>query len=188
MSVTSIVIEGLAVLTVVGQGMVLLLLGGLAYERYASRPLNWFSMIRKRIQRYDLWLALAVSSTALLGSLFYSEVMGFAPCKLCWYQRIALYPQVALFLQAIIIKDRSIFRYAALLSGMAAVIAAYHYYLQVFANLDTTKCSSVGYAASCTTKFVMHFGYITIPMMALTAAILIITFTVVSGQARKQLT
>jgi disulfide bond formation protein DsbB len=41
-----------------------------------------------------LFVCWLIASGSALGSLFFSHVMGFAPCVLCWYQRIALFPLV----------------------------------------------------------------------------------------------
>ncbi|MFA5172980.1 MAG: disulfide bond formation protein B [Candidatus Paceibacterota bacterium] len=115
-----------------------------------------------------------VSLIATLGSLFYSEVAGYEPCVLCWYQRILIYPEVIIFLLALIKKEgKRIADYAITLSAFGAVIAAFNYYLQV-KGAGSFACSTVGYSADCSETFFMTFGYITIPLMALTAFLLII--------------
>ena len=50
------------------------------------------------VEEYAPALALLVALVATLGSLYYSEVRGFIPCTLCWYQRILMYPLVAILL------------------------------------------------------------------------------------------
>ena len=35
-------------------------------------------------------LTLAVAGVATLGSLYFSESAGYLPCRLCWFQRIAM--------------------------------------------------------------------------------------------------
>src|SRR3989344_8830466 len=65
----------------------------------------------KFIQENTLFFGLLISLTATLGSLFYSEIMHFNPCKLCWFQRIVMYPQVILFAIALWKKDKKIFNY-----------------------------------------------------------------------------
>src|SRR5437763_1991863 len=49
---------------------------------------------------------LVLAGSAL--TLFYSEVLGIAPCSLCWLQRVFLYPQVVLFAIAWWKKDRNV--------------------------------------------------------------------------------
>jgi len=133
----------------------------------------------KLLSRYSFHFALIVSLIATLGSLFYSEIAKFEPCRLCWYQRIIMYPQVILISLAIIKKDRHLADYLMALSAVGVLISSYHYYLQR-GGQSIFPCSVVGYSASCSTRFIMEFGYITIPMMALTAFILIIILMVIS--------
>jgi disulfide bond formation protein DsbB len=117
-----------------------------------------------------------VALIATAGSLFYSEIAGFEPCKLCWFQRIFMYPQVILFGIALWKKNETLAVYNSIaLSIIGGLIAGYHYLVQIGAA-PALPCSAVGYSASCAQRFVMTFGYITIPMMAFTAFMLIIVF------------
>ena len=124
------------------------------------------------VSRNVLWVGFFVSLAAISGSLFYSEVAKYAPCVLCWYQRIFMYPQPILFLLAIIKKEKSILPYAFALSIIGGAIAFFHYYGQI-AKESILPCSALGYSASCAEKFVLQYGYITIPMMAFSAFLLI---------------
>src|SRR6476661_10099928 len=47
-----------------------------------------------------LWAAFALALVAFAGSLFFSEHASYIPCRLCWYQRICMYPLVVIFLGA----------------------------------------------------------------------------------------
>ncbi|MEK6872806.1 MAG: disulfide oxidoreductase, partial [Nanoarchaeota archaeon] len=114
-----------------------------------------------------------VSVIATLGSLFYSEILRYTPCILCWWQRIFMYPQVLIFGFAFLKKDNKIANYSILLSFIGGVIALYHYLMQIGAIRGST-CDIVGYSLSCSETFFLSYGYITIPMMALTAFILLI--------------
>ena len=125
------------------------------------------------LSRRALLIAFIVALAATLGSLFYSEIAHYEPCKLCWFQRIFLYPQVVLLGIALLKNDKGITPYAIMLSAIGGVIALYHYLLQR-GIAPELPCSAVGLSASCSKVFVMSFGYITIPMMALTAFLLII--------------
>ena len=117
--------------------------------------------------------AFLVALVAMLGSLYFSDYLGYEPCKLCWYQRIFMYPQVFLFGLALIKKDSRIWSYSILLSVIGALIAAFHYISQV-TKTSILPCDALGYSASCSQTFVLSFGYITIPMMALSAFVAII--------------
>lgn len=129
------------------------------------------------IGKNGILLAFIVSVFAMLGSLFYSEIAGYEPCKLCWFQRIFMYPQTILLGIALWRKDFQIALCGLVLSAIGAIIAGYHYVMQI-GVVPSLPCSVVGYSVSCSQRFVLQFGYITIPMMALTAFLLIIIFLV----------
>jgi len=166
MELISTVNQALALLTIAGQIIVAVLIVSFTTKRSAA--LNFFT-------KHALAFSLAVALAATLGSLFYSEIAGYEPCKLCWFQRILMYPQVILLGIAWLKKDNGIVLYGIALSSLGALIAGYQYLLQIgFA--PSIGCSAVGYSVDCAQRFVMQFGYITIPMMALTAFLLIIGF------------
>jgi disulfide bond formation protein DsbB len=114
-----------------------------------------------------------ISLTATLGSLIFSKVIGWNPCELCWYQRILMYPQVLLFSLALWKKDHKIADYSLLLSLIGVLIAAYHYYGQIFSS-GALACPVVGSITGCAQKIFVKFGYVTLPMMSLTAFVLLI--------------
>ncbi|MBI2484058.1 disulfide bond formation protein B [Candidatus Uhrbacteria bacterium] len=124
-----------------------------------------------------------VAIIAMLGSLFYSEIAGYEPCKLCWYQRIFMYPQVFLMALAIAWRTEAIARACGILSGIGALIAGYHYLLQV-GVVRGVECGAIGYSAACSQRFVMNYGYITIPLMALSAFLLIMILAILRYRLR----
>ena len=166
MELISTVNQALALLTIAGQIIVAVLIVSFTTKRSAA--LNFFT-------KHALAFSLAVALAATLGSLFYSEIAGYEPCKLCWFQRILMYPQVILLGIAWLKKDNGIVLYSIALSSLGALIAGYQYLLQI-GLAPSIGCSAVGYSVDCAQRFVMQFGYITIPMMALTAFLLIIGF------------
>jgi disulfide bond formation protein DsbB len=119
----------------------------------------------------ELWSAFALASTAMLGSLYLSEIADFIPCTLCWYQRIAMYPLVPLLGIAAWRRDHGIDLYAAVLAIVGAFIAGYHYLLQTFPSLDSGSCNPL---VPCTAAYIRQFDFITIPYMALSAFLLIL--------------
>jgi disulfide bond formation protein DsbB len=126
----------------------------------------------KFIESGLLW-AFLVSLVATMGSLFYSQIAKFTPCELCWFQRIFMYPQVVILGLALIKKERQIIDYSLALTGVGALISIYHNYI-FYGGVPVTSCGITSAAASCTQKYIVEFGYITIPMMALTAFLSII--------------
>lgn len=153
----------LSVLTLLGQLIALLLLLALVTGMF-PRLTAWVSA-------HGLVLMFIVALTATVGSLYFSDIAGWTPCKLCWLQRICMYPQVVLLGIALWKRDRNIAPYILALCVIGIVIATGHYIEQVQAALNPppadVPCDATG--VSCASTPFFHFGYITIPMMALTA-------------------
>ncbi len=85
---------------------------------------------------------------ATAGSLYFSEVAGFEPCTLCWYQRIAMYPLVVILGVAAARRERSGAVYAAALAAIGALISPYHIALEWVPALDTGACDATARARS----------------------------------------
>ena len=117
-------------------------------------------------------LGLLVSSASTVGSIIYSEVVGFLPCILCWIQRIFIYPQMFLFGLALKRKDgANIAPYMLLLSVIGGAVALYHWaknMLLYYGAIDVA-CPAVTGLPTCDKIDVLELGYITIPMFALNA-------------------
>ena len=113
------------------------------------------------------------ATAAMLGSLYFSEVMKLPPCVLCWYQRIALYPIVFLAVVGIIRDDKKLASYILPLSTIGLVISIYHNLL--YWHLIPESITPCTLGISCTTKFFEWFGFITIPFLALIAFVVITT-------------
>lgn len=117
-----------------------------------------------------LWLAWVVALTATLGSLIYSEVIHFLPCRLCWFQRIAMYPMTVILLVGAIRKDMAAKIYALPFAVGGLLISVWHYLTQVFPSLEGGACDPNN---PCSAKYVDVFGFISIPFMAGSAFTLI---------------
>ena len=127
---------------------------------------------------YLHFMAWLVSGVATLGSLFFSEVMRYPPCVLCWYQRICMYPLVLILGAGLIYQDKKIIRYALPLSLTGWGIAFYHNLL--YYKLIPDSASPCSQGISCTTKFIEWAGFITIPLLSLIAFSLIILLLFIS--------
>lgn len=117
-----------------------------------------------------LWLAWVVATVATLGSLYYSEVAGFPPCDLCWYQRIAMYPMAVILPLGARRGDLGVRRYALPLAVTGGALSVYHYLLQHFPGLEAGACRPDN---PCTLRWVWELGFVSIPFMALAAFTLI---------------
>jgi disulfide bond formation protein DsbB len=126
--------------------------------------------------RVGLWLEWLVALVTTLGSLYYSEIAHFTPCKLCWYQRIAVYPLSLTLLVAAVRRDRKIAWYVVPVALVGAAFAAYHTQLQAFPNQRSTFCTTT---EPCTVRYVWEFGFVSLPFMALSAFVFITTMTLV---------
>lgn len=112
-----------------------------------------------------VFLCFLVASTATLGSLFFSEMMNFIPCTMCWYQRIFMYPLVLIFLINLLYPDNSLFKYAFSLVLVGLFFSIYHNLLM----FDIIPESAVPCAngVPCSTEYINWFGFITIPFLSL---------------------
>ena len=107
-------------------------------------------------------LGLAIAVVATAGSLYYSETAGYPPCEMCWYQRICMYPLVAVLAVAVIRRDRRGGWYALPLAVAGLGLSVYHYQLQ----LRPDQGSSCDVSAPCTYQWVDSLGFVSIPFMA----------------------
>lgn len=119
----------------------------------------------------SLLIIWVVSLTATLGSLYFSDIRGYEPCKLCWYQRILMYPIVIMTTIAYIQKNARIAIYTAVFACIGGCMSLYHYGIQKLSFLadSAPACGRV----PCTGAYINWAGFITIPFLALTAFILI---------------
>jgi disulfide bond formation protein DsbB len=107
----------------------------------------------------------AVALIATFGSLFFSDVLGYPPCLLCWYQRIAMYPLALIFLVALWTQDSGYRKYTLPLAIIGLSIAVYHNLLYYgFLPDSVTPCQQ---GVSCTSKQVEWLGFVTIPLLSL---------------------
>ncbi len=116
--------------------------------------------------RYGAYIAFTQALVAMMSSLYLSEVLHLPPCRLCWYQRICMYPLVVILGVGILRKERAIYQYVLPLAVTGWIIALYHSLLQWKIIPDTIAPCVTG--VSCTTVQVNLLGFITIPFMAFT--------------------
>ena len=116
-------------------------------------------------------LSFAVSGFAMFGSLWFSEAANYNPCRLCWYQRTAMYPLAVITLVALIRRavvrnadtQREITPYALTLAAVGLVISTYHYIVEWYPTLESNVCAI---DVPCTTIWFREFGFVTLPFMA----------------------
>lgn len=132
--------------------------------------MNW-------LQKNALYLIFGIAFSGTIGSLIFSEVLGFAPCALCWYQRIFLYPLVFILPVAIVKKDKLVSEYVLPLAFVGGLIAGYHSLLSWgVISENILPCTS---GVSCSTKYFEFFGFVNIPFLSFVAFVLVIFLTLI---------
>ena len=122
------------------------------------------------LERFGVQAAWLFALVATFGSLYFSEVMHFTPCRLCWFQRILMYPIALIGLVGILRRDRGVSTYILPLSITGIFVSSYHYLLQWGVIKQGTSCSAT---APCTAWNIDWFGFISIPFLAMSAFLLI---------------
>ena len=144
--------------------------GLLALVAIAVTVFTAIALVRGRVPSWlrddvALPLATAIAATATGGSLLLSEVAGYLPCALCWYQRIAMYPLVLIVGVAAVRGDREVWRTAVPLSAIGGAIAIWHILIEQNPGWGG-PCDDT---APCTIIWVEELGFLTLPTMALIA-------------------
>ncbi|HET7483664.1 MAG TPA: disulfide oxidoreductase [Actinomycetota bacterium] len=161
-----------ALLTVAADLAAIVAVGWWVASKVSRRARASWLELRQHVADHALPLAFLVALICTLGSLYYSEVAHFIPCKLCWYQRIAMYPLTVILGIAAMRRDLQIRRYVIPIVALGSVISTYHYVIERFPNLAGGSCDP---SAPCTVTWVWEFRFISIPFMALGGFALIAT-------------
>jgi len=123
------------------------------------------------------FLAWLVAAVSMLAALFIGEVMGYPPCVLCWYQRIAMFPLVFVLAAGLFPYDRNLVRYALPLAIAGWLVAAYH--LALVAGLIPESAVPCRQGVSCKDQVVL-FGWLNLPLLSLLAFTFIVAMLIVS--------
>lgn len=132
---------------------------------------------------YLIFLCWLIAVFATAGSLFFSEVMKYPPCVLCWYQRICMYPLTLIFLSGLFPADRSILRYATPLVAVGWIISVYHNLL--YYKILPESAAPCVQGISCTTTHIEWLGFVTIPLLSLVSFTLIFLLLLLSTTLKK---
>lgn len=171
----SLVVEILAYGTLGLNIALLLALSAYLYNRFSEQGLKRFSAYSKMtglIGEYARDLAFLQALIATAGSLYMSNILQWTPCRLCWFQRIFVYPLILIIGVSLLFDSRDVKDYAIPLTLVGIPIAAYHMITQRVEQFHAAGCSIT--QVSCATEYTFHFGYITIPTMALTALLVVL--------------
>ena len=175
--------------TVIGMAMLVLFSAYIAYAIYLQKSRDFVMLkighdVLEFLAKYVLPLGFLITFVGVAMSLFYSEYIGYAPCDLCWVQRIFLYPQMFMFAYAWYKKDRNVLPYVTLLSVIGFVIAVYHHMLQI--GYDMYKpCSTSPFAVDCAKPLFVEYGFVTFPLMSAVLFGYIVAMVVVAKKFAK---
>ncbi len=125
-----------------------------------------------------IFLAWLVASIATLAALFLGEIMGYTPCVLCWYQRIAMFPLVLILAVGLFPFDPRVVRYALPLALVGWGLALFHW--GVASGLIPESITPCSQGVPCSVEQIVWFGFLTLPMLSVLAfsgiiALLLIT-------------
>ncbi len=146
-----------------------------------STPAIPVRAIRSFAERNAIKVSAVIATTAMVGSLYLSEVAHFMPCRYCWIQRIAMYPLAIVLLIAWFAKDNGVRRYVWPLSTIGLGFSTWHYLVQRFPDLESS--SSCDVFNPCTLTLTWKFHFISIPYMAGSAFALITVLMLISWRS-----
>ena len=134
------------------------------------------------VKKIALPLAAMITTTAMLGSLYFSEIVHYKPCRLCWYQRSAMYPLAILLVAANFKKFKFTKIVAVSLASIGGAVSVYHWFLERFPDLDAGVCDA---KLPCEFIWFENFGFVTLSFMAFTAFFASIVLVTLSPQEKK---
>ena len=117
--------------------------------------------------RHALLASWLVALSATLGALFIGEIMGQAPCGLCWFQRAFMVPLAVMLAVACFVSDGGVWRYALPLAAIGWLVALYHGLL--YSGLIPEAIEPCGAGPSCSSADMTIFGWVPIPALSLAA-------------------
>jgi disulfide bond formation protein DsbB len=146
---------------------------------FFGSQVNWKNSYLDFINQHVLILGFLISFVSSVFPLVYSEIIHFLPCYLCWWQRVFMFPLFLMFGVALWDKDRKVIRYVLPILCAGTLVSIYHNFFYYFGETSAVPCDASG--VSCYQHLVSEFGgYISIPMMALTAFFALLTLLAVA--------
>jgi len=155
-------------------GIATLSLGG----RFSPALARWNGEVQGVFGDWTYWLIFLIALVSMLGSLYYSEIVGYPPCSLCWYQRIVMFPLVVIMGIAAAKRDISIRIYVLPLMVIGALLAIYQYIISYVPDAEILGCSL---DVSCTERYIWEFGFVDFPFMSFVGFSLMIALMLWAG-------
>lgn len=120
----------------------------------------------KSLRVWALPLTWLQAVLAMFGSLFFSEVLHYAPCDLCWWQRLASYPLVVILPIALWRRDHHIGLYCLPLTIFGWFVALYQNLIYYHLINPFIRCTL---SVPCDIHYFDWFGFISLPLLSLVA-------------------
>lgn len=126
------------------------------------------------IKNHALYMAWLIALIGLLCSVFFGELLHHEPCRLCWYQRVCLFPLVLILGIAAYKEDARIIVYAMPLALLGIFFALYQV-LGIFIPKMSTP-ALCGYKINCSEQLMEFWGFLSFPLISLIGFLLIFFF------------
>lgn len=131
----------------------------------------------KFIQKNAMYIVLVQAIVATLGSLYFSDIKGYEPCVLCWWQRIFMYSLIPVIIIATLRRENRIYQYTLPMAILGIIVSIYHNLLYTDVIVNEEFCAG---GISCTSKYIEYFGFVTIPFLAFLGFAIIIGLSLIS--------
>lgn len=131
------------------------------------------------------YVAWVIALGAMLGSVFFGEVMKLPPCTLCWYQRICLFPLTVILAVGILLRDERLPAYALPLVVAGLALGLYHNL--IYYGVIPEEISPCTGGVPCSTRQIELLGFITIPLLALLAFLSILISLLIHRARQRRL-
>lgn len=134
--------------------------------RSNTSPNTAFHATFRTISRHAHYIVFTIALLSTLISLYFSDILHWPPCNLCWYTRILMYPLIPIIGLGILRRETAWLPYVLPLTIAGQLLTAYHSLLQWGVIPDLTPCVN---SVPCATKYLNLFGFITIPFLGFIA-------------------
>lgn len=126
------------------------------------------------LREYALYIAWVITLVGLISSVFFGEILHHEPCRLCWYQRICLFPLAIILGIAAYKDDVRIVVYAMPLCALGGLLALYQVVgIFVPAMSSPALC---GLQTECSKDLVKLWGFLSFPLVSLIGFFLVFCF------------
>ena len=127
--------------------------------------------------KVSLFLQFLISLFSIFGSLFFSEILKYPPCSLCWYQRIFIYPVAFIILAGVYFKSKDTNKFIFPMAWMGLIFSVYHNLIYYKIIEVIVQCSE---ASPCTVQQLNYLGFITVPLLSLAAFLALVVINMYS--------